>query len=103
MLTDNEGIQELNREYRKKDTPTDVLSFPQYAPGEPYPPGRGFVLLGDIIISAERADYQAHLFGYTFERELAFYVFILCFICLVMTMKTVLKMSLLCAKSKETL
>ena len=72
VLTDNEGIQELNREYRKKDAPTDVLSFPQYAPGEPYPPGRGFVLLGDIIISAERADYQAHLFGYTFERELAF-------------------------------
>jgi|GEM_PF-91748 len=72
VLTDNEGIQELNREYRKKDAPTDVLSFPQYAPGEPYPPGRGFVPLGDIIISAERADYQARLFGHSFERELAF-------------------------------
>ena len=34
MLTDNEGIQALNKEYRGKDSPTDVLSFPLHGPDE---------------------------------------------------------------------
>ncbi|MHB1151813.1 MAG: rRNA maturation RNase YbeY [Eubacteriales bacterium] len=61
-LTDDEKIRTLNREYRGKDMPTDVLSFPMEARG----------LLGDIVISLERAAYQAELYGHSFERETAF-------------------------------
>ena len=71
VITDNETIRDINKEYRNIDSPTDVLSFPQYSPGEEYPP-TGFVTLGDIIISAERAENQAMIFGHPFERELAF-------------------------------
>ncbi len=61
-LTDDEKIHTLNREYRGKDMPTDVLSFPMEACG----------LLGDIVISLERAAYQAGLYGHSFARETAF-------------------------------
>lgn len=61
-LTDDEKIRTLNREYRGKDMPTDVLSFPMEERG----------LLGDIVISLERASYQAELYGHSFERETAF-------------------------------
>ncbi len=70
-LTDDEGIRTLNRSYRKIDRPTDVLSFPQYEAGEagsaPCP-----VVLGDIVISAERASAQAEAFGHSLSREVAF-------------------------------
>lgn len=46
-ITDNEEIQQLNRDYRHKDQPTNVLSFPFEAPA-----GIEIPLLGDIIISA---------------------------------------------------
>lgn len=71
LLTDSEAIKEINREYRGVDSATDVLSFPQFAPGERYPE-EGFVPLGDIVISVERAENQALVFGHSFERELAF-------------------------------
>lgn len=65
LITDNDGIRALNREYRDKDTPTDVLSFPQYdeIPNMPY------LYLGDIVISVERCEEQASDFGHSFERE----------------------------------
>lgn len=72
-FTDNEGIKALNREYRDKDSATDVLSFPMYdfAAGEQ--PEMGFpVELGDIVLSLERASAQAEEFGHSFERECAF-------------------------------
>ncbi|MBE5967771.1 MAG: rRNA maturation RNase YbeY [Lachnospiraceae bacterium] len=85
LLTNDEEIQEINREYRKLDVPTDVLSFPatEYAvPGdfsdleEEYPdsfhPETGELLLGDIVISVERAIRQAMEYGHTIEREIAF-------------------------------
>ena len=72
-FTDNEGIRELNREYRDKDSATDVLSFPLYdfrAGDEPDP---GFPAeLGDIVLSLERAAEQAEQFGHSFKREVAF-------------------------------
>ena len=71
VLTDSEAIKEINREYRGVDSATDVLSFPQFAPGERYP-DEGFVPLGDIVISVERAENQALVYGHSFERELAF-------------------------------
>ncbi len=72
-FTDNEGIRELNREYRAKDSATDVLSFPMYAYTEDDMPDTEFVVeLGDIVLSLERAKQQAEEFGHSFEREVAF-------------------------------
>ena len=70
-FTDNEGIRELNREYRNIDRATDVLSFPQvnYDDGEELSEGE---MLGDIVLSLERAREQAEEFGHSFERECAF-------------------------------
>ena len=72
-FTDNEGIRELNREYRGIDRETDVLSFPMYdfAGGEkPEPPFPA--TLGDIVLSLEKAQAQADEYGHSFERETAF-------------------------------
>lgn len=70
-FTDNEGIRELNKEYRNIDRATDVLSFPQinYDDGEDISDGE---MLGDIVLSLERAREQAEEFGHSFERECAF-------------------------------
>ena len=66
-FTDNEGIRAINREYREKDVPTDVLSFPLFEEG-----ADGTRMLGDIVISLERCRAQAQEFGHSFERECAF-------------------------------
>jgi probable rRNA maturation factor len=72
-FTDNEGIRELNREYRNKDSATDVLSFPMYSFTEDDMPDTDFsVELGDIVLSLERASEQAVEFGHSYEREVAF-------------------------------
>jgi probable rRNA maturation factor len=61
-------IRVLNRDYRQKDRPTDVLSFPQYEPGER--PAAGLpVHLGDIAISVETAARQAAERGATLTDE----------------------------------
>lgn len=70
-FTDNEGIHALNREYRNVDRPTDVLSFP-LSDEEDYDTDGDAVLLGDIVISLERAQTQAEEYGHSFEREVAF-------------------------------
>lgn len=72
-FTDNEGIRELNREYRSKDSATDVLSFPlnDFAAGEEVDKSMP-VALGDIVLSLERASEQAEDFGHSFKREVAF-------------------------------
>lgn len=74
-FTDNCGIQELNKKFRQKDAPTDVLSFPlldyEGSCGEPVADEFGG-MLGDIVISLERADEQAKEYGHSFEREVAF-------------------------------
>ena len=74
-FTDNDGIQELNREYRGKDSATDVLSFPMYdfAAGEtPVLPKGEALPLGDIILSLERARVQAAEIGHSTMREVVF-------------------------------
>ncbi len=71
VITDDEEIRDINREYRGIDAATDVLSFPQYERGEELP-DFGYVSLGDIVISAEHAARQAELYGHSFERELSF-------------------------------
>ena len=72
---DNAYIKELNREYRGKDSHTDVLSFPIYDNGE-FDLGECIsgAVLGDIVISIERAKEQAAELGNTFLYEVAFLV-----------------------------
>lgn len=68
ILTDDAEIQELNRAYRSKDKPTDVLSFSQLEAAEENEP---VFSLGDVIISTETADRQAKDIGHTFNDEIA--------------------------------
>ena len=72
-LTDNKGIHAINKQFRNIDAPTDVLSFPlvEYEESEE-PPVDEENMLGDIIISLERAEEQANEFGHSFEREVSF-------------------------------
>jgi probable rRNA maturation factor len=91
ILTDNESIHQINKEYREVDAPTDVLSFPMinYStpsdfdsleqdmdnnPEDYFNPDTGELLLGDIIISVEKVMEQAEKYGHSKERELAFLV-----------------------------
>jgi len=79
LLTDDEGIREVNRDMRDIDRATDVLSFPMFdlTPGE-HPdemdadPDTGLVPLGDMCISVERARAQAEEYGHSFEREICY-------------------------------
>ena len=78
LLVDNSIIREINREQRNIDRATDVLSFPMLEQedgeimiyDEDIADGR--VLLGDIVISLERAEEQAEEYGHSFLRELGF-------------------------------
>ena len=84
VLTNNEEIQQLNREYRGIDKATDVLSFPllDLDPSnrdvwlsrleDNLIPGSGEVMLGDIVISVEKAKEQAEEYNHGIKRELAF-------------------------------
>jgi probable rRNA maturation factor len=74
-LVDDATIQELNRDYRNLDCPTDVLSFAldeEELGDTPFVEGGDTHLLGDIVISLERTFRQAQEYGHSFERELAF-------------------------------
>ena len=72
-FVDNNRIHELNREYRGKDSATDVLSFPLGENGEyDIDEDNGCKLLGDIVISMERAMEQAELYGHSLQREVAY-------------------------------
>lgn len=68
LITDDEYIRELNRQYREKDSSTDVLSFPLYDEEGELDADE----LGDIVISLERAAAQAEEYGHSIEREVAF-------------------------------
>ena len=87
ILTLNEGIRNINREFRELDVPTDVLSFPMVDYDSPadydilesddalamyFNPESGELLLGDIVISVERAMEQAETYGHTLKREICF-------------------------------
>ena len=86
-FTDNERIRNINREFRELDVPTDVLSFPMIEYTSPadytilesddavavyFNPESGELLLGDIVISVERAVEQAKTYGHTLKREICF-------------------------------
>ncbi|MFJ7937053.1 rRNA maturation RNase YbeY [Peribacillus sp. NPDC096622] len=74
-FVDNDRIQEINKEYRHKDSATDVISFALEEMGEDEVEIVGAEMprmLGDIIISIERTKEQAEEYGHSFERELGF-------------------------------
>ena len=71
LITTNDEIQKINREYRQKDTPTDVISF-AYNETENF----GAVnMLGDIVISIERVKEQSSEYEHSDERE---FYYVLC-------------------------
>jgi probable rRNA maturation factor len=72
-LVGDAAIQALNAEYRAKDAPTDVLSFPLYEPGFVVPPEEP-VHLGDVVVAYPRAVAQADEYGHSVEREVAYLV-----------------------------
>lgn len=87
LITDEEGIQGFNQEYRQIDAPTDVLSFPMVSfvkegdfsvveeqEADYFDPESGELMLGDIIISAPRVIWQAEKYGHSEKREFAFLV-----------------------------
>ena len=86
LLTMNNEIQEMNRNFRGIDRPTDVLSFPMvdYVSSgdfafleeatEYFHPESGELMLGDIVISKEKVVSQAEEFGHSVEREYAFLI-----------------------------
>ena len=72
-FTDNEGIRKLNSQYRNIDSPTDVLSFPMGENGE-YDTNleTGAKILGDVVISVEKAVEQAEAYGHSLQREIGY-------------------------------
>ena len=74
-LVDNCNIQKLNKQFRNIDAPTDVLSFPMLnfeKDEKPEKNENGEIILGDIVISIDKAINQANEYGHTLRRELAF-------------------------------
>jgi probable rRNA maturation factor len=80
LFVDNEQIREINNDFRQIDSATDVLSFPMLDfagnkiidnVGDVY---LGAVVLGDIVVSLERALAQAEEYGHSYEREVGFLV-----------------------------
>lgn len=87
VITDNEEIRKINNEFRGIDRPTDVLSFPmaEYeVPGDFshleeqvedfFNPETGELMLGDIVVSADKVFEQAENYGHSAEREFAFLI-----------------------------
>lgn len=87
LLTDDEGIHQMNKEYRDIDRPTDVLSFPNVDYETPadfsgiedhvedyFDPETGELFLGDIVISIDKVYAQASEYGHAPLREYAFLI-----------------------------
>ncbi len=79
LITDDAGIQAINRDMREVDAPTDVLSFPMFdfAPGdkpteEDIEPGSGLVPLGDMVLNIDRIRSQGEEYGHGPVRETAY-------------------------------
>ena len=68
LFIGDQGIRDLNKQFRNIDRPTDVLSFPQILAGELETPRT--LILGDVVISLETARYQSEEHGLSFEEEL---------------------------------
>lgn len=79
-LTDNESIREINNEQRGIDSATDVLSFPvlEFEDGQMLAGVGDYyedkLILGDIVLSLERAEEQRIEFGHSFDREMGYLI-----------------------------
>lgn len=72
-FVNNKQIKELNNQYRKQNSHTDVLSFPMGENGKyDIDPETGAKILGDIVISMEKAVEQADFYGHGLQREVAY-------------------------------
>ena len=78
-IVDSDEIRSLNSQHRKKDTVTDVLSFPILEfdgdgniVGSDFDRDGNLTVLGDIVICAKRAEEQSKEYGHSFKREIAF-------------------------------
>lgn len=72
-FVDNEEIHKLNKQYRDKDMPTDVLSFVMGENGTyDIDPKTGAQILGDVVISMEKAVEQAERYGHSLQREVGY-------------------------------
>ncbi len=72
-FVDNEEIHKLNKQYRDKDMPTDVLSFVMSENGAyDIDPKTGAQILGDVVISMEKAVEQAERYGHSLQREVGY-------------------------------
>ena len=71
VITDDQGIRELNKRFRGTDAPTDVLAFASEEGGDFVVPSHLAAYLGDVIISYPRAREQALREGHSTEEELA--------------------------------
>ena len=86
LITDDNGIRQINKENRRIDSATDVLSFPMIEydspsdfshledDGENFDPETGELMLGDIVLCADRVDWQAKEYGHDLQREFAFLI-----------------------------
>lgn len=88
IITDDEGIREMNSEFREIDKPTDVLSFPNVSYDEPgdfsvmdgeqqvdlLNPDTGNIMFGDIVVNEKRVRSQAEEYGHSEKREFAFLI-----------------------------
>lgn len=80
LYVDNDSIREINREQRNIDRETDVLSFPmlEFEDGKMITSEADFyegaLILGDIVLSLEKAKSQSEEYGHSFEREVGFLV-----------------------------
>lgn len=77
LVVGEKAMREFNLEHRGVDRPTDVLSFPMLAPGEPVTPAdvdpeTGEVVLGDIVLCLPIAEAQAREYGHSAAREAAY-------------------------------
>lgn len=72
-FVNNQDIRTLNAQYRNKDSVTDVLSFPMGENGVyDVDPTTGAQILGDVVISVEKALEQADLYGHSLQREVGY-------------------------------
>lgn len=86
LMTDDEGIRQINRQQRDIDSSTDVLSFPMLEYKSPsdfsdaeedmqnFDPESGELILGDIVLSIDHIISQATVYGHDVQREFAFLI-----------------------------